>query len=138
VTGEIDGAYARSLAVDRVKAERRDAEEAAAAAEAAREQLLNDRRERAAKLIASTEEASGPTAKRVRVRLPQGSPLTRSFAESDPISLVRAFVDASGMAPENFALVYLGPPMLTLNDDAAALSSLGPGPLALLARDLDA
>lgn len=139
VTDETNGAYARSLAVDQVKAARRDAEEAAAAAEAAHEQLLNDRRERAAKLIASIEEASGPTAKRVRVRLPEGPPLTRAFDASDPISLVRAFVDASGKAPENFALVDFGAaPMRTLDDDAAALSSLSLGNVTLHVMDLDA
>ena len=40
--------------------------------------------------------------------------------------------------PTNFALVHLGPPMRTLDDDDAPLSSLGPGPVALMVTDLDA
>ena len=47
-------------------------------------------------------------------------------------------LDASGRAPRNFALVYAGPPKRTLGDDAAPLSSLGPGPVALMVADLDA
>ena len=84
------------------------------------------------------EEAAGPAAKRVRVRLPAGPPLARAFREADPIKMVRDFVDASGRAPRNFALVYAGPPKRTLGDDDAPLSSLGPGPVALMVADLDA
>ena len=47
-------------------------------------------------------------------------------------------VDASGRAPRNFALVYAGPPKRTLGDADAPLSSLGPGPVALMVADLDA
>jgi hypothetical protein len=43
------------------------------------------------------------------------------------------------MAPENFALVDFGSaPMRTLDDDAAALSSLSLGNVTLHVRDLDA
>ena len=135
IRGETDEAYARSLAEDQRKEEQR----AAAATEAARLQAISDRRERAAQLIAATPAASGPAAKPVRVRLPQGLSLERSFWESDPISLVRSFVDASGDAPDRFALVYMGPPpMWMLDDEDAPLSSLGPGPVALMVTDLDA
>ena len=111
--------------------------ESAADAEAAHEQAIRDRREAARQLLAATPEATGPTAKRVRVRLPEGQPLARTFSYLDPISLVRSFVDASGRAPDNFALC-LGSPMRTLDDDDAPLSSLGPGPVALMVTDLDA
>ena len=74
----------------------------------------------------------------MRVHLPEGQPLARTFSYLDPISLVRSFVDASGRAPRNFALVHLGPPTATLDDDEAPLSSLGPGPVALMVTDLDA
>ena len=131
VRSETDDAYARSLADDQRKA----AQRAAADAEAAREQVIRDRREAARQLLAATPEATPPTAKRVRVRLPEGQPLARTFSYLDPISLVRSFVDASGRAPENFALVYLGKP---LDDDEAPLSSLGPGPVTLMVTDLDA
>jgi len=134
IRGETDDAYARSLAEDQRKAAQRAAEDA----EAAREQVIRDRREAARQRLAATPEATGPSSKRVRVRLPEGLPLARSFYESDPISLVRSFVDASGRAPENFALVYLGPPTATLDDDDAPLSSLGPGPVTLMVTDLDA
>ena len=134
VRSETDEAYARSLAEDQRKEEQR----ATADAEAAREQVIRDRREAARQLLAATPEATGPTAKRVRVRLPDGSSLARSFDESEPFSLVRSFVDASGRAPDRFALVYLGPPLRTLDDDDAPLSSLGPGPVTLMVTDLDA
>ena len=134
VRSETDDAYARSLAEDQRKEEQR----AAADAEAAREQVIRDRREAARQLLAATPEATGrPTAKRVRVRLPEGQPLARTFSYLDPISLVRAFVDASGRAPDNFALSTTTP-MRTLDDDDAPLSSLGPGPVALMVTDLDA
>jgi len=132
VRGETDDAYARSLAEDQRKEEQR----AAADAEAAREQAIRDRREAARQLLAATPEATPPTAKRVRVRLPEGQPLARTFSYLDPISLVRAFVDASGRAPDNFELTYMGTPIRTL--DAAPLSSLGPGPVTLMVTDLDA
>ena len=131
IRSETDDAYARSLAEDQRKEEQR----AAAATEAARLQAIADRRERAAQLIAATPAATGPAAKPVRVRLPQGLSLERSFWESDPISLVRSFVYAFGRAPDRFALVHLGKP---LDDDDAPLSSLGPGPVALMVTDLDA
>ena len=131
IRSETDEAYAQSLAEDQRKEEQR----AAVDAEAVREQAIRDRREAARQLLEATPEATGPTAKRVRVRLPEGQPLARTFSYLDPISLVRAFVDASGRAPENFALVYLGKP---LDDDEAPLSSLGPGPVALMVTDLDA
>ncbi|CAH0367423.1 unnamed protein product [Pelagomonas calceolata] len=134
IRSETDDAYARSLAEDQRKEEQRAAEDA----EAAREQVIRDRREAARQLLAATPEATGPTAKRVRVRLPEGQPLARTFSYLDPISLVRSFVDASGRAPDNFDLVYVGPPMRTLDDDDAPLSSLGPGPVALMVTDLDA
>ena len=137
VRRETDDAYARSLADDQRKAAERAADDAAAATEAAREQAIRDRREAARQLLAATPEATGPTAKRVRVRLPEGQPLARTFSYLDPISLVRSFVDASGRAPDNFALC-LGSPMRTLDDDDAPLSSLGPGPVALMVTDLDA
>ena len=133
VRSETDEAYARSLADD----QRKDEQRAAADAEAAREQVIRDRREAARQLLAATPEATGPTAKRVRVRLPEGQPLARTFSYLDPISLVRSFVDASGRAPDNFALC-LGSPMRTLDDDDAPLSSLGPGPVTLMVTDLDA
>ena len=133
VRGETDDAYARSLADDQRKA----AQRAVAEAEAARERGIRDRREAARQLLAATPEASGPTAKRVRVRLPEGQPLVRTFSYLDPISLVRSFVDASGRAPDRFELV-VGPPMRTLDDDDAPLSSLGPGPVTLMVTDLDA
>ena len=98
--------------------------------------MIRDRREAARQRLAATPEAAGATAKRVRVRLPDGSSLARSFDESEPFSLVRAFVDASGRAPDNFELTYMGTPIATL--DAAPLSSLGPGPLALMVTDRDA
>ena len=97
-----------------------------------------ERRAAAKARVDSTEEAAGPAAKRVRVRLPAGPPLARAFREGDAISVVRDFVDASGRAPRNFALVYAGPPKRTLGDDDAPLSSLGPGPVALMVADLDA
>ena len=97
--------------------------------------MIRDRRKAARQLLAATPEATGPTAKRVRVRLPEGQPLARTFSYLDPISLVRSFVDASGRAPDNFALVHLGKP---LDDDDAPLSSLGPGPVTLMVTDLDA
>ena len=131
IRGETDDAYARSLAEDQRKEEQR----AAAATEAARKLEIRDRREAARQLLAATPEATGPTAKRVRVRLPEGLPLARSFYESDPISLVRSFVYAFGRAPDRFELVHLGKP---LDDDDAPLSSLGPGPVALMVTDLDA
>jgi curved DNA-binding protein CbpA len=134
VRSETDDAYARSLAEDQRKEEQR----AAAHAEEQREQAIRDRREAARQLLAATPEATGPTAKPVRVRLPEGQPLARTFSYLDPISLVRSFVDASGRAPRNFALVYLGPPIATLDDDDAPLSSLGPGPVTLMVTDLDA
>ena len=134
VRSETDEAYAQSLADDQRKA----AQRAAADAEAAHEQAIRDRREAARQLLAATPEATGPTVKPVRVRLPEGPPLARTFSYLDPISLVRAFVDASGRAPENFSLVYLGPPIATLDDDDAPLSSLGPGPVTLMVTDLDA
>ena len=127
----MDEAYARSLAED----QRKDEQRAAADAEAAHEQAIRDRREAARQRLAATPEATGPTAKRVRVRLPEGLPVSRSFYESDPISLVRSFVYAFGRAPDRFALVHLGKP---LDDDDAPLSSLGPGPVALMVTDLDA
>ena len=99
--------------------------------------MIRDRREAARQLLAATPEATGPTAKRVRVRLPEGQPLARTFSYLDPISLVRSFVDASGRAPRNFALSTTTP-MRTLDDDDAPLSSLGPGPVALMVTDLDA
>ena len=133
VRGETDEAYARSLADDQRKA----AQRAAADAEAAHEQAIRDRCEAARQRLAATPEATGPTAKKVRVRLPEGLPVARSFYESDPISLVRSFVDASGRAPDNFALSTTTP-MRTLDDDDAPLSSLGPGPVALMVTDLDA
>jgi hypothetical protein len=135
VRSETDEAYARSLAEDQRKEEQRAAEDAAAATEAAHEQAIRDRREAARQRLAATPEASGPAVKRVRVRLPEGLPLARSFYESDPISLVRSFVYAFGRAPDRFALVHLGKP---LDDDDAPLSSLGPGPVALMVTDLDA
>ena len=131
IRGETDDAYAQSLAEDQRKEEQR----AAAAAEAEREQAIRDRREAARQRLAATPEATGPSSKRVRVRLPEGLPLARSFFESDPISLVRSFVYAFGRAPDRFALVHLGKP---LDDDDAPLSSLGPGPVALMVTDLDA
>jgi curved DNA-binding protein CbpA len=131
VRSETDEAYARSLAEDQRKA----AQRAAAATEAAREQAIRDRREAARQRLAATPEATGPGTKRVRVRLPEGLPLARSFYESDPISLVRSFVYAFGRAPDRFELVHLGKP---LDDDDAPLSSLGPGPVALMVTDLDA
>ena len=134
VRSETDDAYARSLADDQRKAAQRAAEDA----EAAHEQAIRDRCEAARQRLAATPEATGPSSKRVRVRLPEGLPLARSFYESDPISLVRTFVYAFGRAPDRFALVYLGPPMRTLDDDDAPLSSLGPGPVALMVTDLDA
>ena len=133
VRNETDEAYARSLAEDQRKAAQRAAEDA----EAAREQVIRDRREAARQLLAATPEATGSTAKPVRVRLPEGQPLARTFSYLDPISLVRSFVDASGRAPDNFALC-LGSPMRTLDDDDAPLSSLGPGPVTLMVTDLDA
>ena len=133
VRNETDEAYARSLAEDQRKAAQRAAEDA----EAAREQVIRDRREAARQLLAATPEATGSTAKPVRVRLPEGQPLARTFSYLDPISLVRAFVDASGRAPDNFALSTTTP-MRTLDDDDAPLSSLGPGPVALMVTDLDA
>ena len=134
VRSETDDAYARSLAEDQRKEEQR----AAADAEEQREQAIRNRREAASQLLAATPEATGrPTAKRVRVRLPEGQPLARTFSYLDPISLVRSFVDASGRAPDRFELV-VGPPMRTLDDDDAPLSSLGPGPVTLMVTDLDA
>ena len=112
--------------------------DAAKAAEQRREDELKERRAAAKARVDSTEEAAGPSSKRVRVRLPSGPPLARAFREADPIKAVRDFVDASGRAPRNFALVYAGPPKRTLGDDAAPLSSLGPGPVALMVADLDA
>ena len=112
--------------------------DAAKAAEKQREEALVERRAAAKARVDSTEEAAGPAAKRVRVRLPAGPPLARAFREGDAISVVRDFVDASGRAPRNFALVYAGPPKRTLGDDDAPLSSLGPGPVALMVADLDA
>ena len=132
VRSETDEAYAQSLAEDQRKEEQR----AAAHAEEQREQAIRDRREAARQLLAATPEATGPTAKRVRVRLPEGQPLARTFSYLDPISLVRSFVDASGRAPDRFELV-VGPPMRTLDGDAP-LSSLGPGPVTLMVTDLDA
>ena len=131
IRSETDDAYEQSLAEDQRKA----AQRAAADAEAAHEQAIRDRREAARQRLAATPEATGPTAKRVRVRLPEGLPVSRSFYESDPISLVRSFVYAFGRAPDRFALVHLGKP---LDDDDAPLSSLGPGPVALMVTDLDA
>ena len=131
IRSETDDAYARSLADDQRKAAQRAAEDA----EAAHEQAIRDRCEAARQRLAATPEATGPTAKKVRVRLPEGLPVARSFYESDPISLVRSFVYAFGRAPDRFALVHLGKP---LDDDDAPLSSLGPGPVALMVTDLDA
>ena len=131
VRSETDDAYAQSLAEDQRKEEQR----AAAHAQEQREQAIRDRREAARQRLAATPEATGPTAKKVRVRLPEGLPVARSFYESDPISLVRSFVYAFGRAPDRFALVHLGKP---LDDDDAPLSSLGPGPVALMVTDLDA
>ena len=74
----------------------------------------------------------------VRALRAAGPPLAEGPREGDAISVVRDFVDASGRAPRNFALVYAGPPKRTLGDDAAPLSSLGPGPVALMVADLDA
>ena len=145
VVDETEDAYAASLREDQAKDRRRReaaaaqaAVDAAKAAEKQREEALVERRAAAKARVDSTEEAAGSAAKRVRVRLPSGPPLARAFREADPISVVRDFVDASGRAPRNFALVYAGPPKRTLGDDDAPLSSLGPGPVALMVADLDA
>ena len=145
VVDETEDAYAASLREDQAKDRRRReaaaaqaAVDAAKAAEKQKEEALVERRAAAKARVDSTEEAAGPAAKRVRVRLPAGPPLARAFREGDAISVVRDFVDASGRAPRNFALVYAGPPKRTLGDDDAPLSSLGPGPVALMVADLDA
>ena len=142
---ETEDAYAASLREDQAKDRRRReaaaaqaAVDAAKAAEKQREEALVERRAAAKARVDAKEEAAGPAAKRVRVRLPAGPPLARAFREGDAISVVRDFVDASGRAPRNFALVYAGPPKRTLGDDDAPLSSLGPGPVALMVADLDA